>query len=75
MYLLLCPPEIRPTFQRGKNLSSEFNFSVISPPTWFLFTVSVAAQLPTHMRIYLTCLMLKTFFDYVVEFPLGQYKQ
>lgn len=50
------PPEYSPTFQWGKNISSEFDFMVMLPPTWFLFTLGVAALLPTH------CAFVSSFF-------------
>lgn len=52
------PPEYSPTFQWGKNISSEFDFMVMLPPTWFLFTLGVAALLPTH------CAFVSSFFLY-----------
>lgn len=53
----------QPDLSEGENISSEFNLSVVFPPTWFLFTLSVAAQLPTHLHVCLTCLMRKPFFE------------
>ena len=42
----LISPEYSPTFQWGTNVSSEINFTVIFPPTWFLFSLGFLPYFP-----------------------------
>lgn len=55
-------PRVRPYLSVGENVSSEFDFMVIFPPTWFLFAVGVTAPLPTHLYICMKMVVSSFFF-------------